>query len=112
MQIRNGPVFQAGQFLSDAFSLAQLDPYFLITPDAWTAPANLRFMFSPDGLTYNVVHYDGVPLEVLCPAPNAAVKLRPEMRTWPNGTYLKFLSAYNDSKIIQPVLRTFKLVAA
>jgi len=112
MQVRTGPVFQAGQFMSDTFSLGQLDPFILITPDAWTAPANLRVMFSPDGVTFHTVYFDGAPLEVACPVPNHAVKLRQELREWPNGTYLKFLSAYNESMVIQTALRTFKLYAA
>jgi len=109
MQVKTA-VIQAGQFVSDVFSLGQITPYVIITPSSWV-PANLQFQFSTDGTSFYDVSYKGIPMEVVCPAPNAAVKLVADMWTWPNGTYLKFISRTNKANIIQPVACTLRIIA-
>jgi hypothetical protein len=108
MQVKIGPVFQAGQYISDSFFLGQIDPFVIIAPDAWTGPANLRFLFSPDNITFYPVWAEQRAYEVICPA-GAAIKL--EKKDWPNGTYLKFVSSFGGANVAQTAQRTFKVIA-
>jgi hypothetical protein len=108
MQVKVGPTIDAGQFISNVFSLGQLDPYFIIVPEEW-APANLLFQFSPDGTNFYPIYRDGRYVAVGC-TPGVAISIGSDL--FPNGTFLKFVSGYLDHTVIQPQTCVFKFITS
>lgn len=108
MQIRPGPVFDAGAAVSSVFSLGQLKPYFIITPLTWT-PANLLFLFSPESTNFYPIYKDGRPLGIGC-IPNVAISVPSDM--FPNGTYLRFVSGSINGEIPQLQTCEFKIITS
>ena len=107
MQIRSGPFFTAGASVSDVLSLGMLKPLMIITPAAWTAPANLRFLYSPDNANFYPLCLENHVWEVQC-LPNSAIKL--SMRDWPTYSFFKFMSSFGGSEIPQLEERVFQMI--
>jgi len=97
MKIRSGPLFKAGQSVSEIISLDQLKPYLIISPAAWTK-ANLTFLYSPDNANFYPLHLEERRWEVTCPA-NAVIKLA--LQDWPTFSFFKFVSSVGGSEVPQ-----------
>jgi len=109
MQIRSGPHFLAGTSVSEVMALDMLVPNVIITPANWTAPANIRMLYSPDNANFYPVYTANRRWEMLC-IPNSAVKLI--MTDWPTYSFIKFESYFVDHPIIQTEERWFQTIAS
>jgi hypothetical protein len=108
MQIIDGPVFTAGTSVSNVVSLGNYSPYIILTPAAWTAPANLMALYSPDSTNFYPLFVDNKLWEVMCPA-GAAVMI--VSSRWPKGSFLRFVSSFVGNPVIQTATRNFKILA-
>ena len=107
MQIRSGPFIAAGQSISDVLPTDMLRPMIIITPAAWTAPANLRILFSPDNANFYPLCMENHIWEAVC-LPNSAIRLG--AREWPTYSFFKFVSSSGGSEVPQQEDRWFQMV--
>lgn len=109
MQIRSGPHFLAGTSVSEVMALDALAPNVIIAPADWTAPANVRMLYSPDNANFYPLYTANRRWEMLC-VPGAAIKLL--LTDWPTYSYIKFESYFVDRYVLQTEDRWFQVIAS
>jgi hypothetical protein len=103
-----GPIISAGTAVSNVFPIANVTPYFLLTPAVWT-PANISLLISAEGDNFFPMYRGGKLWELACP-PGVALLL--DTLNWPKGIFMRFVSGTVEHPINQAADRAFKMITA
>ena len=99
--------FDAGTAITNVVSIGNTQPLVLLMPDDWTAPANLKCLYSYDSTNWYQLYHSGKEWVAPC-VPGTAWVL--DVNLWPKASYIRLTSVFGGEPVNQEADRVFQIV--